>query len=67
MRGNGTLRIVAPARGGETHHAIYPDRDGQFTYCGRDAFDWLEIGIQTFPAFLDSAYSCKRCARMVSE
>lgn len=71
MRGSsiGNVRLVCAPKGSETQHALdrHGPRDVWLTFCGRDASNYLEIGDQNIAKFINSAYSCKRCARAIIE
>lgn len=64
------VTIAAPAKGrSEIIHILATDLpEHKETWCGRDATEWNIIrGELTEGQFVNSAYSCKRCVRIMTK
>ena len=67
------MRVTASYNSASTQHAYDTDGwapgppDTRRTLCGRDAGDWMDIGDMPDDKFQDSAYSCKRCVKLMHD
>jgi hypothetical protein len=57
-------KILMSLHSTETVHAADEIASNERTVCGRDAYGW-NASEQPFAKFIDSAYSCKRCVRIL--
>lgn len=64
MSAHPTLRLVASYNSEHVQH--FAEKGEADTLCGRNRENWMDMRPADLTTDLDSAYTCKRCARVVT-
>lgn len=60
-----TLEIVVPYGNARAQNHL-AERNEERTFCGRERYGWSFVRMADLTADLDSPYTCKRCAKVVT-